>query len=215
MPWFHSFLRKIGFMQIPRAGGDVRVFGLVSPSHLIEDIGRDVPHGVEVVIPVELALRSKDLWRSISQHFLAQLPTIATTVPKQLAAPDSERPRLEARIRELEALVRDLDAQLRASQAESLSLRSELARVLQAQDHSTKLDSILAALQSGVAVGPTGRPMAAPRQEVADGSAPTFLPSEIKPKDVTVRIDIQGEESLSDVSGIGERLRRLRREGGA
>jgi len=207
-------------MQIPRAGGDIRVIGLVSPAHLIEDIGRDVPHGVEVVIPVELALRSKDLWRGINQHFLAQLPTIATTVPKQPSIPDPERPRLEARVRELEASVRELEAQLRASQAECLSLRSELERVNQAQDHSVKLDSILAALQSGVPLAVDsvrGRQVAAaPRQEVADGAVPTFLPSEIKPRDVTVRIDIQGEESLSDVSGIGDRLRKLRnKEGGA
>jgi len=200
-------------MQIPRAGGDIRVIGLVSPTHLIEDIGRDVPHGVEVVIPVDMALRSKDLWRGISQHALAQLPTIATTVPK-LSAPDPERPRLEARVRELESVVRDLETQLRVSQAESLSLRFELERSTQAQEHAVKLDTILAALQNGV-VPTAGRPLAAPRQEVADGSVPTFLPSEIKPRDVTVRIDIQGESSQSDVSGIGDRLRKIRNKEGS
>lgn len=95
---------------------------------------------------------------------------------------------------------------------------AELARVAQAQDHSTKLDSILAALQNSPAATHMvpGRTVAsAPRQEVADGSAPTFLPSEIKPKDVTIRIDIQGEESLSDVSGIGDKLRKLRNKEGA
>jgi hypothetical protein len=203
-------------MQIPRAGGDIRVIGLVSPAHLIEDIGRDVPHGVEVVIPVDLAMRSKDLWRGISQHFLAQLPTIAPTQIRQLSAPDPERPRLESRIRELEALVRGLEAQLSAVEATNLTLKAELQRGTR---DSTKLDTILAALQSHSQAPPPqatawGSPglRAAPRQEVADGTAPQFLPSEIKPKDVTARIDIQGEESLSDVSGIGDRLRKLRQD---
>lgn len=208
--WLVRFLRKIGFMQqrsLPV--GDVRVIGLVAGSHTIEDIGRDVPHGETVTIPADQAFRSKDLWRGISQKCLMQMPLIAATpsyVPPQQALPAPERQRLEGHIRNLEA-------QLRSMAAENLGLKEELRRASEAQ--AQKLDTILAALQNGipVAVGLGASRVAAPKQEVADGSAPTFLPSEIKPKDVSVHIEIQGEAAPSELSNAAERLRQMRNKG--
>jgi hypothetical protein len=74
------------------------------------------------------------------------------------------------------------------------------------------LNAILAAVQNGVA-SPGRVVSAAPRvlTEVADGSAPTFLPSQIKPTDVEAHIDIQSEASESSVSSTAERLRKLRK----
>ena len=185
--------------------GDVRVMGLVAGTHVIEDIGRDVPHGETITIPAAQAFRSKDLWRAISQKCLMQMPLIAATQPAQASLSDQERQRLTAQVQSLEAQIRTLSA-------ENLALKDELRRASEGQ--SQKLDSILAALQSGVpvmALPGAARVVNAPKQEVADGSAPTFLPSEIKPRDVSVRIDIQGESNASDVSEVAEKLRRLRK----
>jgi hypothetical protein len=194
MLWFQAMLRRIGFMQ----KGDIKVIGLVAGTHVIEDIGRDVPHGMTVTIPVELAVRSKDLWRAISQKCLFQLPTVAA--PPQYPPPDQEKPRLEARILDLEAKVRMVTA-------ENLTLREELRRG--AQDQSQKLDSILAAIQNGIPMA--GVRPGRPPEEVADGTAPTFLPSRIKSDDLTAHIDIQGESSTADVAGAAERLRKMRK----
>ena len=188
----------------PRSG-DIRVIGLVAGTHVIEDIGRDVPHGVTVTIPGELALQSKDLWRAISQKCLFQLPTAAP--PPHMSTPvftDSDKAVLEAQIRELETQVRVLEAENRA-----------LKELAQTTASSDKLDAILMAIQSGqMSMGAaTGgvRPAARPSQEVADGTAPTFLPSEIRPRDVDARIEERKETQVSDVSSAAGRLRKLRK----
>jgi hypothetical protein len=189
------------------ATGDIRVFGTVHPTHLVEDLGIDVPHGVTMTIPAEQALRSKDLWRGISQKCLFQLPS---TVPAQFSAqplsalPDPERQSLLARIR-------DLEEQVRALETENRALK-EVAKGSEARE--VKLDTILAALQGGVAL--RGAAQIEPRvvrvkEEVADGSAPTFLPSQIKPIDVDQHIEIQKEStSSSSVTNTAERLRKIR-----
>lgn len=186
-----------------QSNGDVRVVGLVSGNHLIEDIARDVAYGEVTVIPGELALMSKDLWRSISQKFLYQLPTIPTT---QQAMPlaDTEKARLERYATELESLVSRLES-------ENKALKEQLQRG--EQDTASKLDSILSAIQSGVHVSSPqrGNDSAHKRDDFVDGSAPTFMPSEIVPKDASVHIDIQGESVSSGVSGAAERLRKLRK----
>jgi hypothetical protein len=46
---------------------------------------------------------------------------------------------------------------------------------------------------------------------VVDGAAPTFIPRQIKPEDVEVRIDIQAESSTAEISSAAERLRQLRK----
>lgn len=185
-----------------QSNGDVRVVGLVSGNHLIEDIARNVAYGEVTVIPGELALMSKDLWRSLSQKFLYQLPTIPTTQAMP-ASSDTEKVRLERYAKELESLVSRLEA-------ENRDLKAQLQK--KEQDTASKLDSILSAIQSGIQVssGPRGNDSAQKRDDFVDGSAPAFIPSEIVPKDVAVHIDIQGE-SGSSVSGAAERLRKLRK----
>lgn len=224
--WLRKGLRKIRLMKPkrPLPTGDVRVIGLVAGTHVIEDIGRDVPHGGTITISAEEAYRSRDLWTGISQKCLMQLPLIAATPtyippgppvssypqlppPQPPQPPDLEKPRLEATIRGLES-------QVQALAAENTAIKDELRRGV--QDQSQKLDTILAALQNGVPMAvQVASAERALKPEIADGSAPTFIPSEIIPKDVTVRLDIQGESSsASDVASAAERLRKMRKSGG-
>jgi hypothetical protein len=174
---------------------------------------------VVVVIPADLALISKDLWRSLSQKFLYQLPTIPTT---QQAAPmqDQEKQRLEQYARELEGHVSRLESENRDLKEQLKAVEGQVARLEALQGIKsdptlgTKLDSILAMLQSGVPVqgGAVIRGNdSSQRGSEIDGSAPTFLPSEIRQKDLEARIDIQPESSSSNVSEAAERLRKLRK----
>ena len=206
--WLWALLRR-WFMTNPAINGDVRVVGLVSGTHLIEDIGRDVPYGVMVTIPGELALRSKDLWRGVESKCLHRVSAVLSN------APDQEKVRLRQYITELESSL----AQLKQ---ENDALRAQLEKATAAPaapSYDAKLDSILAAIQNvnvtvvapSVPVGTTVPTKQS--QNVIDGSAPTFLPSEIKPKDVDARIDVQGEKSeASGVSSASERLRKLRQK---
>jgi hypothetical protein len=190
---------------------DIRVVGLVAGTHLIEDISRDVPYGMVVVIPADMALASKDLWRAINQKFLYRLPSIPNT---QQVAPmtDQEKQRLERYARELESHVLRL-------QSENQELKEQLKAWQDKSDAimAGKLDSILAMLQAGVPVqgGAVVRGNDSSQKTIplVDGSAPTFLPSEIRSKDLEARIDVQPESSSSGVSEAAERLRKMRNKG--
>jgi len=191
--------------------GDIRVIGLVAGTQIIEDIGMDVPHGVTVIIPGDLAIRSKDLWRALSQKCLFQLPSAGPPLP-QLSAPpvvNFDSLRAEARILDLEKQVHQLEGDNRV-------LR-ELLNDVQARE-SQKLDSILSALQGGFQGGgisqiPVNFPQPRIKEEVADGSAPTFIPSSIRSKDMDARIDVPTDSQTSDISDTLEKLRRARQGG--
>jgi hypothetical protein len=198
----------LGKKLVKKSNGDVRVIGMVAGNHVLEDIGRDVPFRTLVIIPEDQALMSKDLWRSISQGALCQIPS--APYPSSTAAlPDPDKIRMEKYATELEGHVVRL-------QTENDALKRQLEGG--ADQHSAKLDEILKAIKSGVMVAPpqpAQQQAAASRpvpEETVDGSAPTFLPSEIKPRDIEARINIQGEESNSDaVSDAADRLRQLRK----
>jgi hypothetical protein len=181
---------------------DIRVLGLVMGTHLIEDIQMDVPYGTTVIVAAEKAARSKDLWRGISQRCLFQLPSAAapTVSTRPAVVPDQENDRLQA-----------LEDRHRVLEEENRRLRSALQTASAQQDQ--KLDAILAALQGGgfQAVQGQASPGRVSKAEVADGAAPTFIPSEIKPKDAEARIEARKEEAPSEVANSAERLRRLRK----
>lgn len=189
--------------------GDIRVFGLVAGTHVLEDIGMDVPHGREVTIPAEKAARSKDLYRAINQKKLFVLPS----QPPPAQAPlghisDSllqERNHfLEERNKQLEEENRGLREALRAAIAQ----QDRLDRILKAVE-AVKLPETI------YVNGGAGAAQAAPREEIADGAAPHFIPAEIAPRDAETRIDSQRESvESSGVSAAAERLRKMRRESG-
>jgi hypothetical protein len=187
------------------SGGDIRVIGLVMGTHVLEDLGMDIPHGVTVTIPGEKAVRSKDLWRAISQKCLFQLPSVSPPPPSAPRAGDEE----------LAAKMRTLEERNVFLEAEVLRLHGLLDA---AGQQKNTLDEILKAVQAGglvqrVIVTEQGhRPVSS---EVADGSAPTFIPSDITPKDAESRIEVRKEESTSgDISSAREALRKLRQGNG-
>lgn len=53
--------------------GNVVVFGISPDTVMLEDIQMDVPHSTSVTIPEDLALKSKDLWRALSQRKIFRL----------------------------------------------------------------------------------------------------------------------------------------------
>jgi hypothetical protein len=191
--------------------GDVTVFGTVAGTYVIEDICMDVPHGQTVVIPADKAARSKDLWRGVSSKCLFQLhsgsgPGTAATPPR--TTPDDV---LQQRLQHYEQRNRFLEE-------ENAQLKERLA---EATGYNQKLDAVLAAIQgipaSTVIVqqGVSGTATSSPRTDLADGSAPAFIPSEIKPKEATARIEVKQETAESDVAGAAGRLRKLRQGAGS
>jgi len=182
--------------------GDIRVIGLVAGTHVIEDIGRDVPHGVQVVIPGHLAVQSKDLYRAISQKCLLQLPTAAP--PPQYIGPG-----VGQETEHLELQIRELSERLKVLEAENKVLREKKDESQTAQ----KLDEIIQALQNQTTIMvPVGKDASVPEEEKVDGSAPMFLPDKIRPEDADVRIDVSGKAAPSDAMNAANKLRQLRKE---
>lgn len=188
--------------------GDVRVFGLVAGTHVLEDIGMDVPHGREVVIPADKASRSKDLWRAIGQKCIFRLPD--QPVPQHAAPVTFIRDDV---LQERNSFLEQRNKQL---EEENRQLRESLRQAMAQQD---RLDTILQAIQtmptpSTVYVNGGSAP-AAPKDEIADGTAPQFIPAEIAPKDAETRIDTKREATdSSGVSAAADRLRKMRKQAG-
>lgn len=190
--------------------GDVRVVGMMAGTHVIEDIGMDVPHGATITIPAAKAHVSKDLWRAISQRCLFHLaPGPMTQGPASPTLADVEALREQVRVL-TEANLR-LQAKLAARETELAARDTE--------NPSQKLDAILALLQSGTApssiavAGVARAPARAPESVVGD--APMFIPSTIKPEGVDVQIDTPAEESAgAGVSEAASALRRFRKGAG-
>jgi len=182
---------------------DVRVICLNMHTVLIEDISVDVPHGVTVDIPASKAQKSKDLWRLLSQKQLFRLNAgpFADFPPAQAPPPSSAE---TERLREENRLLVEQNQLLRS-----------------AIDHQGgKLDAILSLLENPrlVAVTPTGVPVTANGQparatEVVDEGVPTYIPSEIKPKNVESHVEVKSETSEGPgIAGAGEALRKLRQQ---
>ena len=164
----------------------------------------DVPHGREVIIPADKAARSKDLWRAISQKCIFKMPNIPPPARGPLGHVGDSL--LQERLVFLEQRCKQLED-------ENTTLRESLRSALAQGD---RLDTILSAIQSMPApqvvhVNGHGSAPAAPREEIADGTAPQFIPSEIAPKDAETRIDTKRETGdSSNVNVAAERLRKMR-----
>ena len=212
------------------SGGDVKVFGLTPGTHVLSDIGMDVPQGVTVVIPGAKAYASKDLWRAIAQKCIFHLSTgpAGVSTVKPPPNPNVELDTLRGQLRALTDENTRLREALVASNDENTRLRETLTRasemppspsIAPAADPQVqeKLDSIMALLQAGGGPLPTGvfRPELSGNGLVV-GEAPAFIPSNIKPGDVdVVQISTTSEESNgAGIGGAASALRKLRKGAG-
>lgn len=199
------------------SSGDMTVVGMVSDTHLIEDIGVYVPKGVAVTIPGHLTLISKDLHRALSQRHLFPLHNPPTTVPAMKASAGlakEERERLEAEIQRLEAQNEALEARnaLLENQVTALQLENHGLK-----EKDSKLDAILSAInerpmvtQVVQSVTATGSKPA--QEEAVSGNAPMFIPAQIRPEGVEERVAVQEETSTSSsVSSAADKLKQMRK----
>ena len=186
-------------------GGDVRVMGLVNPFHKIEDVRINVAYRTTVIIPAEKAAVSKDLWRSISQRSLFQLPSAApppVSKAGQTTASVQDTEAIQSRLASLE----DRNTKLAA---ESQLLRTQLAESQEKQQGT--LEAILTQLKTNPQVRYTQAGNGAVgATELADGAAPNFIPEVIKPGDAEARIESRQEEAVSDVSSVADKLKKMR-----
>ena len=184
---------------------DVKVMNVKTGTVLIEDICVDVPQGVVVSIPAEKALRSKDLWRKISQKLIfrfhggpihAPSPISPQVPPEQVvASPVTHNPALVLALEEQNRLLR-----------EDVAARDEMfAAALLAQQ--TRFDELLT-LVRGLSLT-SGTDVRTERFEIGLRDAPLFIPTTIKPTDVQEHVNVQKSEG-DGVSAAGAALRKLR-----
>lgn len=215
----------------------ITVIGLVSGSHIIEDIRVTVPYQVAVQIPAEMAHRSRDLAQDIQDKKVLQirgaLPAGAVfrgagAVPRPSAPFNGRKMPLTtetnvSEVRELKAQVARLNQELAASQereAKHKARESELQTLnvgLQTTlgTMSTQLQSIQGILEDlkkqGIHVSQvsTAAPNAFSR---LDDDAPIFIPESFKDSS---KVNIQVKEqtaSSSDISQVRSALKNLRKE---
>ena len=198
---------------------DVKVMNVKTGTVMIEDISVDVPQGVVVSIPADKALRSKDLWRKISQRLLFRFhggsihsgmpmpatPVVPTPVPEAPAVPVQP------------STVHALEEQNRMLR-ETLEQREEIfvAALLAQQGRH---EEILSAVRGIAAGGPLSSGSGARTSTVDEGipgDAPIFIPSTIKSKDLEAHVNVQQDEGGADgVSAATLALRRLREKQGS
>lgn len=208
--------------------GEVVVAGLVTGTHLIEDIGVTVPHQVAVRIPAEVALKSKDLWRGIQQNRLFRLNAgSGLNIAAEVHAPPPSPPVLQQENQRLHFEVQRLQQENQRLQQENQRLVGELAAERQRND---SLQAALVGLTSGLQGVQTaiGKLETAPRvvmagpgavnvggSDVVGGDVPTFVPDKILPENVEAQIrPDKATAERSNVASAASRLRELKRGGG-
>lgn len=195
--------------------GDITIVGLVMGTHVIEDIQCSVPQGVQVTIPAEVAHLSKDLWRALSQGQVFRLSSGPASVFRNPAAPPSEPivpqpppPLPQAPVSppvQLQDIIRQQQNIIRQQQDENREMRQALA------NQTLVLTQILGAIQQGTPTTSASVPRPTTVRPAPEQDAPTFIPSEIRPKDVRTRIEAKSDEKQADaVSDAASRLRILR-----
>lgn len=197
--------------KAPRMRGGITVAGLVTGSHMIEDIKVSVPHQTAVFIPADLAYKSKDLWRGIGQRRLFQL-----TGGSGLAVEPNIRaqPANTAELEDLRAENKKLRKQLGETQQQNVGLQeaiqamqgqlSAILRVLGKIETNGVLAVLPPQVQKDVkqAVGAVG------------GDVPTFIPNDLKAEDADVSITVESESvERTSVLDAAKTLRAVRKKG--
>jgi hypothetical protein len=195
--------------------GGIVVTGLVTGTHIIEDIKVVVPHKMAVYIPIEKVLRSKDLHRALQQGAIFKLEggsglrsdTELLPLPKAPVANDDAR--IVGLERENHRLMKDLEASLRREeglQKAVTALQGQLGTVLESLGRiEAKPVSVV------VQAGETATNLS----EAVGGETKSFIPDDIMPKDAEANIRVQKDVTESTaVEGAASRLRALRRKPG-
>lgn len=187
--------------------GGMVVVGLTTGDFLIEDIQIRVPHKVAVFIPADKVLKSKDLYRALGQQKVFPLDGGSGISFESSSTVLDEK---DARIKELEEENRVLRAELAAQKA--VDMRQ---LVMSLQQNLADLQAGMGRLESRtVPVSPSFQAAGVVLPQVVS-DAPTFLPSEIKPKDAEAQIRIEKQVSEgSSLAEAGSKLKELRRKGG-
>lgn len=203
--------------------GEVVVAGLVTGTHLIEDIGVAVPHQVAVRIPADVALRSKDLWRGIQQNRLFRLNAgsglsaareIQPAPPPPPAAPGPDMVALQQENQRLKTENQRLAADLEKERQRNDTLQNLLGGLTSGlQGVQTAIGKLESAPRVIVAGSPGAVTAASP--EVVGGDVPTFVPDKILPENVEAQIRAEKETTeRSNVASAASRLREMKRGGG-
>jgi len=211
--------------------GGMTVVGMVTGTHVIEDLKIAVPYRVAVTIAAEDVLRSRDLQIALQQKKIFPLqnnlgglkvrghpppravppPVTPTTVlaetdPRALNVLEASQNDLRQVIATQDARNAKLEAALRASQSEKDEIKGALETTTQ---QFTEVMAAIKGLQAGGGVV-TGQ---ASSTGVVGGEAPTYIPDVIKPKNADARISVKEEASTAaSVEGSANKLRELRRQ---
>lgn len=191
--------------------GEVIVAGLVTGTHIIEDIGISVPHKVAVHISGDLALRSKDLWIGIQQGKLFKLDggSAFHMSPPRAPNPDTNR------MAQLESENAKLRQELAVSQAREAGLQNLLAGLeAQIQGVAMAVGKLGEAPRFVQMVSPGAVAQVAQEATgVVGGEVPTFVPDRIRPDtaEAQIRPTIETTEK-TNVSSAASKLRELKKQ---
>jgi hypothetical protein len=201
--------------------GGITVAGLVTGTHVIEDIRIAVPHQVAVFIPADLAYKSKDLWRGIGQRRLFQL-----TGGSGLAVESNTRTipaNNDLELEDFRTENKQLRQQLEEAQRQNVGLQEALQSM---QSQLTSILRVLGRLENGdmtvrgLPVASHGSPPVnyAPKPaqvlpQAVGGEVPSFIPDDINPEDAktSIRIDaevITGSSLAANVKALREARRK-------
>lgn len=180
--------------------GDFVVCGLVTGTHVIEDISVPVPYQVAVRIPADLAHRSKDLWRGIQQRRLFLL-----TSGSGLSISNSDPPVPEERPSTSEPVSVSVQ-QLDQFRKENETLKGLL------NTQTEKLEAILTAINR-LGTGSIVEGVQTAIKAVG-GATPLFVPSdELKPKSAETNIQVSEKTLDGDlVVDAAAKLKSLRKK---
>jgi len=189
--------------------GGISVVGLAAGEHYLPDIQIVVPHRVQVYIPAEKALRSKDLYRALAQGTIFKLDGGTGYVQQQASASDlissaalrQENERLNLELAMAQQQITLLKEQLKVSTA----LQGQMATIMAALGR-------IEATPKGVPqmmLQPQGSPVIADTG-VVGGEVPMFLPDMTMPNTADVQLNIQQTVSEDSVTGAASTLRALR-----
>jgi FtsZ-binding cell division protein ZapB len=183
---------------------DITVMGLVEGIHILEDIQIGVPKGVVVTIPADLAYRSRDLWRALSQRVIFQVA--GSPSPNRPVVPyQQEIDELKKKNLALQGQIEVLRGEVQTLRVDNESLRNENTGH---REQRGKLDEILSLVKGGLIgtlVATNSGQSTKAVSSVIDAGVPLFIPDSIRPKDVqtdnmTVEKDSSAASSVTDAS---------------